>query len=137
MSPGLASPVCSLLAEVRLEDVFRSTQESMNSSPGSDRLIVTLLGSVAIIVLLLVLHQYRKQQANPKKLNHPGKLLREVGRSISVKPAEMRQLRHIAEQQSCSSPLVLLLCPSILAKGLKETAPERKKVLAGVLRKMD
>lgn len=116
-----------VLAQVKLEDVFKSAQENMRQSPASSHLMVFFLGALAIVILLLILHQSLKRAAVLKPVNHQGRLLKEISRLLQLKPAEVRQLKRLAEQESCSSPLTLLLCPSLLAKAVKQCpAPDRK-----------
>src|SRR5687768_2550364 len=109
------------LAQVKLEDVFKSTQQSMQGGEGSGagQFLLLLLCAIGLIVVLVVFQQRRKRDSTPAALNHPGKLLREMSRSLTLKGSEMKQLRQLAEEQSCDSPLTMLLCPSILAKTLK------------------
>jgi hypothetical protein len=46
--------------------------------------------------------------------------LKEIAREMHLKPAEIRQLRLLADRQQIVSPLVLLLCPSLLTKAVRE-----------------
>lgn len=109
----------SLLAQVKLEDVFKSTQENIGRDPSSGRLLGVLLGTIAIVLLLVLLQHRLKRNATPKKVNHQGKLLKEVLQTVPLKNPELKQLKDLAERQGCSSPLTLLLCPSLLAKGME------------------
>jgi len=79
----------------------------------------------------------RKRDLSPRSLNHQGKLLKEVMKRINLKPSEVRQLKTLAEEQSVSSPLTLLLCPSVLAKAVKhQSGKVDARVIAQVARKM-
>jgi len=124
---------CYPLAQVRLEDVFRSTQQNMTETPGLNRLLALLLGMVAIVLLLLVLQQLRKRSAAAKPLNSRARLLKEVGRAVPLKGVEIKGLQRMADKQSCSDPLVLLLCPSLLAVGMEQASPAERKALARVV----
>jgi hypothetical protein len=115
----------NMLAAMTLDDVFRSTQDNMNSSPTLQTGLLLLLGVAAVVALLLILQRRLKKQEMPKALNDQGRLLRQVRRGMAVRPAEWRQLKIIADKQDCCSPLVLLLCPSLLAKGMKKSPPRR------------
>jgi hypothetical protein len=130
------SAIGTLLSQVRLEDVFKSAQENMTETPSSGRLVALLVGIVAIVLLFVVLHQFRKRSATPRPVNHHGRLLKEVAKSLPLKSSEIKQLKKLAEQQSCSSPLVLLLCPSLLAKALNSQPPSTRKPLEKVLQKL-
>ena len=126
----------TLLAQVRLEDVFKSTQESMNSGAGAERLLPLVLAMAAVLVLLVVIHQRKKVATAPKTLHSPGKLAKEVARAVGLRSKEMRQLRQLAEEEGASSALVVLMCPSLLARGLQKRRPEDRQVLGKVVRKI-
>ena len=95
-----------------------------------------LLSAIGLIVLLAVLNQRRRREAAPPALNHSGKLLREVSRVLPLKNAEIKQLRQLADEQSCASPLTLLLCPSLLSKSVQNKSPEQRKIAAAVAKKI-
>ena len=69
----------------------------------------------------MLFNQRSKREISPKPLQHHGKLIKEVTRGLSLRPAEIKQLRILAEEmrgpggESLSSPLSLLLLPSVLA----------------------
>ena len=63
-----------------------------------------------------------RRRRTPKALNHHGKLLKELAAAVSLKPAEVKQLKLLADEQKLSNPLTLILCPSILAKAVKRLA---------------
>ena len=132
----LPTACCLLLAQVKLEDVFRHTQENMTAGPGSQRMIALGLAAVALFVLLAVVHLRRTQQAIPKPVNHQGKLLKQVAKDLPLKGPEIRQLKQLADEQHCSSPLVLLLCPSLLGKAAASKPPEQRKQAAAIIRKL-
>jgi len=123
-----------LLAQVKLEDVFQSTQESMKQQPGSERVFALVVGMLALIALLIVLQQRRKRQATPRPVNHHGRLLKEVRKVLPLKSAEVRGLKTLAQRQDCSNPLVLLLCPSLLAKAVQDSTPEDRKVFGQLIK---
>jgi hypothetical protein len=125
-----------LLAEVKLEDVFQSTHESMREGPGSDRLLILLAGAVALILLLIVLQYRRRRQAMPSALNHHGKLLKELAKPLQLKAPELRRLKQMADEQGLCSPLVLLLCPSLLARSMQDRSAEDRKLVAALVKRM-
>jgi hypothetical protein len=118
-----------ILAEVTLEDVFRSTQENMTQTPTVSHLTAFFLGVVALVILLIVLQQFYKRSVVLKPINHHGRLLKELAKSLPLKSAEIKQLKRLAEQQSYSSPLTLLLCPSLLSKAIESRSPSDRKSL--------
>ena len=125
MSFGLGT----IVAQVKLEDVFKSAQENMTDTPSSGRLIGLILGGVAIILVLVVVQQLRKRSGVPKPVNHQGRLVKEVVAGLPIKKAELRHLRKLAEAEGCSSPLVLLLTPSVLIRALNDADPAMRRAL--------
>jgi hypothetical protein len=121
---------------VKLEDVFKSTKENMSQEAGPERLIALAVGALAIIILLIFLQYRRKAESMAKPLNNQHRLIRDMTRTLALKDAEMRQLQQLADEQSCSSPLVLLMCPSLMAKALANKSAEQKKAIAPMIRKL-
>ena len=122
--------------QVRLEDVFRSTQESIDGGAGPGRTVALVLSLVAFGLLLLALQYRRRVQITPKAINHQGKLVKEIARGLPLKAAEMKQLTKLAERKELSSPLVMLLCPSVLAKSLSEAEGAEKATLKRVAQRI-
>lgn len=119
---GLVALLSSrVLAAPTQEDVFRSIHHNVTTGPESGKLIAVLFGGAAVAILLVLFSHRAKRQAAPKALNHQGKLLKEMQKSLSLKSAEVKRLKALAEQKQCSSPLTLLLCPSLLPR------PARKR----------
>jgi hypothetical protein len=60
-----------------------------------------------------------------------------VARGVNLRPAEVKQLKVLSEQQNVSNPLVLLLCPSVLSRAVREN-PKRvdREVLSGLAKKI-
>jgi hypothetical protein len=121
-----------ILAQSKLEDVLKSTGDSLDQSQGSGRTLALIFAILGVAVLLVILQQRRKQAAVPTAVNHQGRLLKEVLHDLPLKPAAIKQLKQMAEQQSCSSPLVMLLCPSLLAKAMQNRTPEEKQALVNL-----
>ena len=122
--------------QVKLEDVFKSTKESMDQEAGPERLIALGLGALAVVVLLVFLQYRRKAESMAKPLNNQHRLIKEMTRTLALKDAEMRQLQDLADEQSCSSPLVLLMCPSLMAKAVANKTADQKKAIAPMIRKL-
>jgi len=121
---------------VKLEDVFKSTKENMSQEAGPERLIALAVGALAIIILLIFLQYRRKAESMAKPLNNQHRLIRDMAKALALKDAEMRQLQQLADEQNCSSPLVLLMCPSLMAKALANKSAEQKKAIAPMIRKL-
>ena len=113
-SPALAQPT--------QEEVFRSIKENVGPSQTDySKLLPFLVAGMGLVILLVLISQRRRQETvAPKALNHQGKLLREVLKTVPLKAAELKQLRSLAEgrDERLSSPLTLLLCPSLLAEAV-------------------
>ncbi len=122
--------------QVKLEDVFKSTKESMNQEAGPERLIALGLGALAVVVLLVFLQYRRKAESMAAPVNNQHRLMKEMTRTLALKEAEMRQLKDLADEQNCSSPLVLLLCPSLMVKALANKSADQKKAFAPMVRKL-
>jgi hypothetical protein len=138
----LQTTACCLLtappafAQPTQEQVLKSIGENIdNQTGGPTRVLALLVAAAGLALLLVVLSQRRKREVAPRSLNHPGKLLREVARSVNLKPAEIRQLKLLADRQQISNPLTLLLCPSLLARAVQNEAKVDRKLVAGILRK--
>jgi hypothetical protein len=112
------------LAEATLEEVFRSTQQSIDAAPGPGRIVALVLMVVGLLVLFLVLQQRWQAKAVAKPVNHQGKLIKELKQVSGLSPAEMKKLEGLAEEHSLCSPLVLLLCPSMVEKLTRKSKPE-------------
>src|SRR5258706_15120149 len=73
----------------------------------------------------------------PTAVNHPGKLQKELTRQISLKPAELKQLKILAEGERragnpVESPMVFLLCPSAFAAAMRAGRVKvDRKIMAG------
>jgi hypothetical protein len=126
-------------------DVFKSIQDNvshqtdLNSTP----VILLVLGGALVLALLVYFSRREQKVASaPSTLNHPGKLAKEVLKAVPLKPAEMKQLKLLADTLESETgesidPLTLLLCPSLLAKGVKAN-PSRldRKAVAQVVRRL-
>ncbi|HEY2585357.1 MAG TPA: hypothetical protein VGI81_06290 [Tepidisphaeraceae bacterium] len=125
-------------------DVFKSIQESMGKEEQQDYRPFLLFAAGAGILLLIVVVSNRRQQAarSPAPLNSPSKLTKEILRDVPLKSGEMKQLNVMAEAIESTTgdelnPLTLLLCPSLMAKGLQASGGKvDKKTVAQVVRKL-
>jgi hypothetical protein len=124
--------------------VFKIIQDNVgpktdiNSTP----VVILALGGAAVLAVLVALSKREKKAAIPAVLNSAGKLNKEVIKQIALKPAEMKQLKMLAESIETEDgealdPLTLLLCPSLLAKAVQANPPKLdRKAVALVVRKM-
>jgi hypothetical protein len=101
------------------EEVFQSINQHVGSTVDLNKLLPYLLVGVGVIVLLVWVTHRKPYQAVPRSLNHAGKLLKEIAKKVHLRPAETKVLKTLAEEQKISSPLTLLLCPSLLGKAIR------------------
>jgi hypothetical protein len=129
------------------EDVLRSISQNVSESSGGGKLLAVVAGGVGIVLLLAVLQQRQQREARPKSVQHPGKLLKEVMKTVPLKPAELKQLKLLVErkrgdeeepgQVSVENPLTLILCPSVLVRAMRNPpAKVDRKVIAQLARKL-
>lgn len=145
----LLSTLLCLLAPSRSyaatqDEVFKSIEQSVGEKTQFDSrpVILLLCGGGLVLLLLSLMSRRQKKAVTPRALNHPGKLIKEVLRDVPLKSGEVRQLKTLAsslepETGTAPDPLALLLCPSLLVKGLKNSG-ERvdRKTVAQVVRKL-
>ena len=127
------------------EDVFRSIADNVGQQPGEsgNGLAVLLCAAGGLVLLVVVLGSRARRQAVSQPLNHPRKLMREVMKAVPLRRGEVKHLRLLADAAAADggepveSPLTLLLCPSVLARALKNRpAKVDRSVIANVVRKM-
>jgi hypothetical protein len=134
-------------------EVFQSIQKNVGGQTDDDGgggkgLAIVLAGGAALIMVMLAGSKIRARRATPQAMHHPGKLIREVLKAVPLKPKEVKQLKLLAEasrrrheegatEEGVENPLTLILCPSVLARTLKDRpANVDRAVVAGVIRKM-
>jgi hypothetical protein len=124
------------------EEFFRSMQQSVDgggsSSTEAGRILLLIVAGAALVGLVMMLgRQKTRKVAKLRAPNNPRKLMKEISRAARVRPGEMRQLKVLADQQSCESPLTLLLCPSLLVKGIQQQGSKAdRQVLLQLAKKM-
>ena len=139
--PFLVAAAATPRAAPTQEDVFRSIQDNVGGTPmDTSKLLPFALAAVGLVLLLIVASQRRKRVVAPRALNHQGKLLREVLKTVPLRGKEVKQLKAIAEHadggQPLASPLTLLLCPSVMAKTIQSKRFKvDRRALASVARK--
>jgi hypothetical protein len=85
--------------------------------------VVLLRGAGGIIAVRVLAAHWGQRRETPKALNHSGKLIREVRRKIHLSNPQIKRLKILADRKGCSSPLTVLLCPSLLGR---EEATKRR-----------
>jgi hypothetical protein len=119
------------------EDVFKSISDNMSEKSDSGQFLAILAAIAGVAILIAVFSKRRQRVVTPKALNHQGKLLKEVLRATSLRPAEARLLKSLGESQALDNGLVMLLCPSVLEKALREKNGKlERKVAVQLARKV-
>ena len=126
------------------EDVFKSIKENVSDSGdmSGHMFMAILLGAAAILMLVTLINLRSKRSATPKALNHSGKLLKEISKKINLKPAELKQLKLLAEGERAGdtpveNPLVFILCPSAMVGAMRGgRAKVDRRIMAGLAKKM-
>jgi hypothetical protein len=140
----LALPNQPASAAPSQDDVFKSIQESMGKSQEFDYRPVLLLAAAGGVAVLVAMIGNRRQKTArlPQALNSPAKLMKEILREIPLNSGEVKQLKVLAGAVKSpdaqeTNPLVLLLCPSAMAKGLRGAGNKvDRKTIAMIVRKL-
>ena len=111
------------------EEVFQSIQNNLGPQIDGSKVFALFLAAVGVAVVLVVLSKRQKRAAQPQKLNHQGKLMRELMKSAGLTRNEAKMLGTIAEQlqtagQPLRNPLTLMLCPSLTRRPTEEAPSE-------------
>ena len=120
------------------QDVFKSISDNMGAKSDNSH----FLAGMAIVAGVAILIGIFTRQKPPKALkarssNHPAKLMKEIMRATSLRPAEVKYLKLLAEREAIASPLTLMLCPSVLLKaGKTSTSKAEKRVFLQLTRKL-
>ena len=125
-----------ILAQPKQSDVFKSISENVSGTSDPKIFYAVMLGIAIIVFVLVVNSALRNRQSKPRGVNHQGKLLKEMLKRVSLRKSEVRALRTIAAEQGCTSPLTLVLCPSLLAKGINARGKADRKSAMTVARKV-
>jgi hypothetical protein len=144
-SPAFAAPSASEVFQSLQQNVGGKAEDTAGNGKG---LAIVLAGAAGLIMVMLAGSKLRARRAMPQAVHHPGKLLKEVLKAVPLKPKEVKQLKLLADasrreqeagasEQGVESPLTLILCPSVLARTLKDRpAHVDRAVIAGIVRKM-
>lgn len=92
---------------------------------------------LAVIVTLALLQTRRRREVRTPSLHHAGKLHRELARALHLSPVEARQLRRLADLAQVEHPTTLLLCPTLLARLVREHAARiDRQVVSDLVRRI-
>jgi len=115
----------------KLEEVFQSVQSSMGESVDPTRLFALVLAIIAVVTALIAVRRFSSQERSPSPLHSSKKLLNEVAKKTRVPKKSLRNLASLTEAQGFSSPLVVMLCPSVLTSLAKnaQTKAQQQAIL--------
>lgn len=143
LTAGVWSAAAPVSAQPTQEEVFRSIGRNVSEPVDSRRMLAAVLGIAGVVALLVVISHSKRREGRPRTLNHPGKLLKEALKAVHLKPAELKQLKTLVheararDEEGPTSPLTLLLCPSVLAREAQRHPQKvNRKVLGGLLKRM-
>jgi hypothetical protein len=132
---AVALSASGVLATPTQQEVFKS--DNVGQKTDSGHFLAVLLAIAAVAVFIGIFSKRERKAAVPRALNHQGKLIKEIMKGVHLRPAEVRQLRTLADAQDLENPLTLLLCPSVLEKAIKERPKLiERKVMLQITRKM-
>lgn len=109
------------------QEFMQSLKDNMTQGGGSSHIIALLCVFAGVILLMALVSHRNKNRSAPRKLDHHGKLLKEVYAAAKINAHQRKQLAQITEKtseqlnQPICSPLVMLLCPSL--RGPSSNAP--------------
>ncbi len=114
----LLMTVSSVSAAPTQEEVFKSLSNNLGPSVDGKKVLAVFLTVVGAAVLLAVMSKRQNRAAAPQKLNHQGKLMRELIKTAGLTRSEVKTLQLLTQQleaagQPLRSPLTLMLCPSL------------------------
>jgi hypothetical protein len=141
---SLALPCSWLRAAPSQSEVFKSIQNSMEQSQTFDYrpVLLVVAGGGVVALLLMVSSRRQNSKRKPGPVNAPARLMKELLREIPLNAAELKQLKVMAAAVEApgheqTNPLVLLLCPSVMAKGLHRAGNKvDRKTVALIVRKL-
>ncbi len=123
------------VAQTTVDDFRRQLSQNMDEKADPKLIFMLAIGLVGLFLLVMFLKTRTKRLATARAMNHSGKLLKSVAKELKLKSNEVKQLRLLSEGQGVENPLVLLLCPSLLAKALKANAQKVDRQVIGGLAK--
>jgi len=102
-----------------------------------------LIAAAIILALVAITHWKKVRKSDTKKIGrarslaHHGKLLKEIAKGSGIPTKQLKAIMPLTQSLGASSPLVALLCPSLL-KRLADQTPDGqgRDALAQVARKL-
>ncbi len=124
-------------AQPSQEDVFKSISDNMGAKTDNTHFIAGMAIVAGTAILIGIFNRKKSPAVAKAALNNPAKLMKEVIRATSLRPAEVKYLRMLAERESIESPLTFMLCPSVLLQAARNgTSKAEKRVLVQLTRKL-
>lgn len=114
------------LATVTQDQAMNSIRQNLGSRIDTPLLIWVGVLVVIVVAALIYFSKRAAKKESGVKLNHPGKLVKEISQAVGLKPAEMKKLRELSDKLELpgnvrvKNPMILLICPSLLAKAMKK-----------------
>jgi hypothetical protein len=110
-----------------LDEVFQSVQGSMKSDTNPDQLIGFGLCVLALLLMIVAVKFWSQKRAAPTPLRSQKKLMNEAARAVGISKAQMKHLQPLAEEEGLSSPLVAVICPSVLKRLAARAKTEKQR----------
>ncbi len=125
---GVFRPCSTASATPTQDQVFQSIQNNLGPTYDGNMLLAVLAVGVGIAIVLVVFSKRERREALPRKLNHKGKLMREVIKTAGLKHSQAKALQALAQDLQTSgveveNPITLLLCPSLTSKRTEKPRP--------------
>lgn len=100
------------------EELFRSISSNVDQPTDGRKMLAVLAAIAAVMVMAAVISKRQKRAAMPQKLNHTGKLLKELMKTAGMTRGQVKLLKSKADEMASAgkplqSPVTLLLCPSL------------------------
>lgn len=104
------------------DEMFKSINAGVSEPVDSTRFVAGAVMVIAVIVVsAVIVNKFKRPAGKPAGLNHSGRLLKEISQRCRIRPAQLRQLKAMANEKGVESPLTLILCPSLRTKPTKTT----------------
>jgi type IV secretory pathway VirB2 component (pilin) len=120
-----------------LDEVFQSVQGSMKGDFDPTQAVGLLLAVLALGMMILAVRFWSKKRSTPTVLKSQKSLMREASRAVGLPGAQLKQLQPLAEEEGLSSPLVAVICPSVLKRlAARARTEKQRQALAELARQM-